>query len=73
MVSEFQHERLDFGIPLSAADLVTGNVCRLEKRPDLKKSPGTRFLVHSKNRERYWGYAQFEVQVVDLMDVLEAL
>ena len=70
----FQVERRDFGIALSADDLVTVNeLRRLEKRPDLKESPGTRFLVHGKNKEGYWGYAQFEEQVVDVMDVLEAL
>ena len=74
MVSACQDDRHDFGILLSAADLVTVNeLRRLEKRPDLKESPGTRFLVHSKNKEGYWGYAQFEEQVVDVMDVLEAL
>ena len=74
MVSAFQDERLGFGILLSAAYLVTVNeLRRLEKRPSLKESPGTRLLVHDKNKEGYWGHAQFEEQVVDVMDVLEAL
>ena len=74
MMSAFQDERRGFGIPLSGDDLVTVNeLRRLEGRPELKESPGTRFLVHDKNKEGYWGYAQFEEQVVDVMDVLEAL
>ena len=74
MVSAFQDERRGFGIPLSGDDLVTVNeLRRLEGRPELKESPGTRFLMHGKNQEGCWGYAQFEEQVVDVMGVLEAL
>ena len=70
----FQDERRDFGIALSADDLVTVNeLRRLKERPGLKESPGTRFLAHGKNKEGFGGYAQFEEQVVDVMDVLEAL
>ena len=54
MVCAFQDEQLGFGVPLSAADLVTVNeLRRLEERPGLEKSPGTRFLVHGKNKEGY--------------------
>ena len=73
-VSTFQDERCGFGIPLSVADLVTANELRRFKvRPNLQESPGARFVVHRRNKEGYWGYAQFEEQVVDMMDVLEAL
>lgn len=74
MVSAFQDEQRGFSIPLLADDLVTANALRSHAgRPDLVKTPGTRFLVHGKNKEEFWGYAQFEEQIVDVMDVFEAL
>ena len=74
MVSAFQDEQRGFGVVISAEELVTVNSLRRgEGRLDLETTPGTRFLVHGKNKEGYWGYVQFEEQVVDVMDVLEAL
>lgn len=70
MMSAFQDEQRGFGIPLSADDLVTVNALRSGEGPRLEKTPGTRFLVHGKNQKGFWGCAQFEEQIVAVMDVL---
>ena len=74
MVYAFQDEQRGFGIPLSVKDLITVNALRrCKEHPALEKTPGTRFLVRGKNKGGFWRYAQFEEQIVDVMDVLEAL
>ena len=72
MVSAFQDEIRGFGLPLSEENLAKVNAFReKEGRPLLDVTPGMRFLLPGKNREGYWGYAEFEQQTIDIMDCIE--
>lgn len=74
MVSAFQDEKRGFGLTLSEDELARVNAFRETKgRPPLKETPGTRFLLPGKNREGYWGFADFEEQTIDVMDCLEVI
>lgn len=74
MVSAFQDEKRGFGLPLSEEELARVNLFRQgEGRPPLKETPGLRFLLHGKNREGYWGFADFEQQAIDIMDFIEQI
>lgn len=74
MVSAFQCETRGFGFPLTEAELVKINEFRERHgRPALRTSPGLRFMQHGKNREGFWGYAEFEEQVVDVMDCFDVI
>ena len=74
MVSAWQDEQRGFGLVVTKEELKEVNEFREQRgRRPLKESPGTRFLVHGKNKEGFWGYEQFEKQVVDVLDVLEVL
>ena len=74
MVSAFQDERRGFGRPLSVEELERVNSFReREGRTPLEESPGLRFLLPGKNRDGYWGYADFEQQTIDIMDCLEVI
>lgn len=74
MVSAFQDEIRGFGFPLTQLELERVNLFRQRfKRPALKTSPGLRFLLHGKNREGFWGFKEFEEQVVDVMDCFDVL
>lgn len=74
MVSGLQDERRGYGLPLSADELAEVNAKRLLLgRPALKATPGLRFLLPLKNRKGYWGFAEFEEQVIDAMDCLEVI
>lgn len=74
MVSAFQDEKRGFGLPLSVGELATVNSNREgEGRPALEDTPGWRFLLPGKNREGYWGFADFEKQTVDIMDCIEEI
>ncbi|CAM9526820.1 unnamed protein product, partial [Ectocarpus sp. 13 AM-2016] len=74
IVAGFQDERLGFGLPISNADLAPVNAKRKGKgKKTLTRSPGLRFLEYGKGKDGYWGYDQFEDQVEDVIDVLEAI
>ncbi|CAM9669057.1 unnamed protein product, partial [Sphacelaria rigidula] len=74
MVSAIQCEVLGFGV-----DLVNGTLAKVNEfrksvgRPELTCSPGLRFIEYGKNRDGYWGFKEFEEQVVDYMDVFEVM
>ena len=42
-------------------------------RPELKESPGKRFLKYGKNKEGYWDYDMFADHVATLLDCIEVL
>ena len=74
MVSAFQDEKRGFGFPLSADELARVNERhQRESHKPLDESPGLRFLLPGKNREGYWGFAEFEQQTIDVMDCLEEI
>ncbi|CAN0187432.1 unnamed protein product [Laminaria digitata] len=74
MVSAFQDVIRGFGLVLSEDELTLVNDYRRGlKREDLQETPGTRFLVVGKNKGGFWGFDEFELQTIDVMDVLEAL
>ena len=74
MVSAFQDERRGFGLVLSAKELESVNDYRRTlSRKDLRETPGTRFLVFGKNKGGFWGFDEFELQTIDVTDVLEVL
>lgn len=80
MVSAIQCEDRGFGLPLdpdetkAAAELAKVNEYRrAQGRGALTETPGVRFFQYGKNREGYWGFAQFQEQMVDVLDFLEAL
>ena len=72
MVSAFQDEKRGFGLPLSEEEIARVNANRQRvKRAPLKATPGLHFLLPGKNREGYWGFDEFQKQVIDVMDCLE--
>ena len=74
MVFAFQDEEHGFGLPLSEDELATVNDFRqCEGRAALEATLGMRFLFPGNNLERYWGFAEFREQVIDVMDCLEVL
>ena len=74
MVSPFQNKERGFGLPLSEDELAAVNEFRQrEGRTALEATLGTRFLLPGKNREGYWGFAEFDEQVIDVMDCIEVL
>lgn len=74
MVSAFQDEKRGYGLERSESQHAQVNEYRATVgRPVLKITPGVRFLVHGKNKERYWGYVLFEEQVIDVTDCLHIL
>ena len=74
MVSAFQDDKRGFGLPLAADELARVNDRRqLEGRKPLEETPGLRFLLPSKNREGYWGFADSEQQTIDITDCLEEI
>jgi len=72
MVSGFQYEIRGFGFPMTAHQLNRVNEHCAKKysgaKPALTASPGVRFLDYGKNKEGYWTYEHFKVQVLDLVD-----
>ena len=74
MVSPFQNKERGFVLPLSVDELAAVNEFRQrEGRTALKATLGTRFLLPGKNREGYWGFAEFNEQVIDVINCLEVL
>ena len=74
MVSAFQDEERGFGPPLSEGELAAVNEFRQrEGHAALEAISGTRFLLPGENSEGYWGFAEFEEQVIDVMGYLEVL
>ena len=74
IVSAFQDEKRGFRLPLSEDELAAVNEFRQrEGRTALQATPGTRFLLPGKNRKGYWGFAEFEERVIDVMDCFEVL
>lgn len=74
MVSAFQDEIRGFGLRLSAVELKRVNAYRRGLgRKALTTTPGTRFIAFGENKGGCWKFEQFERQVIDVMDVLEAL
>ena len=74
MVSAFQDEERGFGLPLSEDELTAVNEFRQrEGRAALEATPGTRFLLPGKSREGYWSFAEFEEQIIDVMNCLGVL
>jgi hypothetical protein len=74
MVSAVQDEVRGFGFPMTEEELARVNAFRKDAgRPELKESPGKRFLKYGKNKEGYWDYDMFATQVVDLLDCIEVL
>eukprot|EP00733_Pompholyxophrys_punicea_P000968 Pompholyxophrys_punicea_v1_NODE_393_length_2064_cov_23.574415.p2 type:complete len:157 gc:universal NODE_393_length_2064_cov_23.574415:1787-1317(-) len=74
MVSAFQDEIRGFGFPITAQELQDFNssLSRVGKVP-LVSSPGLRFLQYGSNKEGWWDYEKFSLQVSDLLDVFEFL
>jgi hypothetical protein len=74
MVSAVQDEVRGFGFPMTEEELARVNAFRKDAgRPELKESPGKRFLKYGKNKEGYWDYDMFATQVVALLDCIEVL
>ncbi|CAM9308723.1 unnamed protein product, partial [Sphacelaria rigidula] len=74
MVSAIQCEVLGFGADSPNGTLAEVNEFRESVgRPELTCSPGLRFMEHGKIRDGYWGFKEFEQQVVDYMDVFEVM
>ena len=74
MVSVFQDEERGFGLPLCVDELAAVNEFQQhEGRAAREATPGMRFLLPGENSEGYWGFAEFEEQVIDVMDFLEVL
>ena len=74
MVSGFKDEIRGFGHPMTPEELAAVNAFRdLNGRPPLIGSPAVRFLSYGKNKDGYWTYEHFASQVVDILDMYEAL
>ena len=74
MVSAVQDEVRGFGFPMTEEELELVNAFRKDaRRPELKESPGKRFLKYGKNKEGYWDYDMFADQVAALLDCIEVL
>lgn len=74
MVSGFKDELHGFGHPLSKEELVLLNAFHKARgRAPLETSPAVRFLTYGKNKDGYWTYEHFAQQVVDILDMYEAL
>ena len=74
MVSPFQNKERGIRLPLSEDNLAAVNEFRQRKgRTAYEATLGTRFLLPGKNREGYWGFAEFDEQVIDAMDCIEVL
>ena len=74
MISGFQCEQRGFGSPLTSDELARVNAYRAKHgRPPLTASPGVRFLQYGANKEGYWNYEKFREQVIDFVDMFEAL
>ena len=74
MVSGFKDEIRGFGHPITPEELAAVNAFRdLNGRPPLIGSPAVRFLSYGKNKDGYWTYEHFASQVVDILDMYEAL
>lgn len=74
MVSGFKDEIRGFGHPLSNDELSLLNAFRKARgRAALETSPSVRFLSYGKSKDGYWTYDNFAEQVVDVLDMYEAL
>ena len=76
MVSAFQDEIRGFGFPMTDAELAAVNQFRARfGRSELTESPGVRYLNHSsgENKEGWWDWEKFEVQLDDMLDCFEVL
>lgn len=74
MVSGFKDEIRGFGHPLSQEELALLNAFRKARgREPLESSPAVRFLTYGKSKDGYWKYENFAEQVVDVLDMYEAL
>ena len=74
MVYGFQDEIRGFGFPMTPEELTRVNASEVRAgKPELKESPGIRFLEYGKNREGYWTYDQFVAQLLDVLDCIEVL
>jgi hypothetical protein len=74
MVSAFQTEAHEFGMPLSEDQLKQVNEVRQKYgRSLLESSPGLIFFEYGKNKSGYWDADDFHKQVEGMMDMAEAL
>ncbi|CAM9391459.1 unnamed protein product, partial [Sphacelaria rigidula] len=74
MVSAIQCEVLGFGADLPNGILTKVNQFRKRVgRLELASALGLQYMEYGKNREGYWGFKEFEEQVVDCMDVFEVM
>ena len=81
MISAFQDEHRGFGLSISDEELQLVNANRAGKfyfsdgkpKPPLTESPGIRTLDYGKNKDGYWNYDMFALQVEDLLDVVNVV
>ena len=74
MVSAFQDAWRGFGFPTSDEELEKINQFRTDRgKPLMTSTPGIAFLEYGMNKEGYWDYAKFAVQVDDILDWFDTL
>lgn len=74
MVSATQDEIRGFGFPMTKEEIDLMNERRAAAgRPPLKSSPGLRFLSYGKNKDGYWDFEKFKIQVTDFIDAFETV
>ena len=77
MVSAFWDEFRGFGLDLTDEEIAKVNLSRLPNQdlPQISagESPGMVLFQYGKNKDGYWDGAMFQVQCIDIMNVLEVL
>jgi len=74
MVSAFQDEIRGYGFPMDKDELQKVNEFRASKgREPLIDTPGVRYLDCGSDKEGWWNWEKFEVQVIDFLDCFEVL
>ena len=53
--------------------MAVNELCHRGCRAALEATPGTRFLLPWKNKGGYWGFAEFDEQIIEVMDCPEVL